>query len=64
MTEPSKAAKSLTATQDAASEEAIALLESLFKRAKAQGADAADALLGEAESLGVSYRLGELEDAE
>lgn len=62
MTEPYKAAKSLTATQDAASEEAIALLESLFKRAKAQGADAADALLGESESLGVSYRLGELED--
>jgi PmbA protein len=64
MTTSSKAtaAKSLTASQDAASEEAIALLESLFKRAQAQGADAADALLGEAESLGVSYRLGELED--
>ena len=56
------AAESLTATQEAASEEAIGILESLFKRAKAQGADAADALLGEAESLGVSYRLGELED--
>ncbi len=62
MTDTSKAAKSLTATQDAASEEAIAILESLFKKAKALGADAADALLGESESLGVSYRLGELED--
>ncbi len=56
------AAKSLTASQDAASDEAIALLQSLFTRAKAQGADAADALLGESESLGVSYRLGQLED--
>lgn len=40
------------------------LLANLIDRAKAQGADAADALMVESTSFGASYRLGQLEDIE
>ncbi len=40
------------------------ILEDLIKSAKAQGADAADALYVESVSASVSYRLGKLEDIE
>ncbi len=39
-------------------------LEDLIKQAKALGADAADAIFVESASLGVSFRLGKLEDVE
>lgn len=41
-----------------------AILEGLIRAARAAGADAADALLVEHVSSGVSYRLGKLEDVE
>ena len=40
------------------------ILEDLINSAKAQGADAADALYVESVSASVSYRLGKLEDIE
>ena len=40
------------------------ILDSLIRAARAAGADAADALLVESVSAGVSYRLGKLEDVE
>ena len=39
-------------------------LDDLIKQAKALGADAADAIYVESASLGVSFRMGKLEDVE
>lgn len=44
--------------------DALSLLDDLVKKAKAAGADAADAVMVDARSLSVGYRLGELEHLE
>lgn len=46
------------------SEESLTLLSDLIEKAKAVGADSADAILADGESTSVAYRLGELEQLE
>ena len=45
-------------------EQQLSILDNLMKTARAKGADAADAVIIESDSLGVSCRLGEMEDLE